>query len=185
MNRANLLLNRVLQLLGWPGVVAIGILMFSVAFYVNTAAPARQKLTSLQTRVASLHAQLPKQSATHAEIENPVKRIDAYYGSFPAVEELPTAIAETLSAARQHGLAVDQADYSYDAGRRDELTAFQMSFALKGPYPKIRAFLMALLRAQPAMALDDVSFRRDGIAVTEVEAKVRLTFYVTSLPWNR
>lgn len=178
-------IDRMLNTLGRPGVIAVGIGVFAVLFYLQTVAPARQKLNALQTRAAQLHAQLPKAAAPRAATEDTKARIDSYFGSFPAVEELPAAIALTLETAKAHSLAIDKADYSHEPSRKDDLTALQMSFTLKGPYPKLRNFLMDLLQTHPAMALDDVSFRRDDIASTEIEAKVRLTFFVTGVPWNR
>ena len=176
--------QRLLDVLGKCGVIAIGLIVFSVVFYVMTVAPARERLAAAQARAAVLHAQLPKSSTLRAEAENPLARIDAYYRSFPRVGELTVSIAHTLEAAKKHALVIDKADYRYEPVRKDELMAYQMSFTLKGSYPRVRGFLMALLRDNSALSLDDVSFRRDGIASAEIEARVRLTFYVTGVPWR-
>ena len=177
-------MQRLLHALGKCGVIAIGLMVFSVAFYVMTIAPARARLAAVQARAAALHAQLPKSSTPRAAAENPLARIDAYYRSFPRAEELTVSIAHALAAAKKHALVIDKADYRYEPVRKDELMAYQMSFTLKGSYPRVRRFLMALLQDNPALSLDDVSFRRDGIASAEIEARVRLTFYVTGVPWR-
>ena len=185
MDSGNGALGRALNKLGRAGVLAIGLGIFAGVFYVTNVAPARERLITLQARAAVLQGQLPKSATAHAVIADPLKRIDAYYGSFPGVDELAFSIADTLELAKKHALPIDQADYNAEVMGKDELMAYQMSFTLKGPYPKIRGFLLALLKNNPALALDDLSFKRDGIASTEIEAKVRLTFYVTSIPWNR
>jgi hypothetical protein len=177
-------LDRLLSTLGRTGVLAIGLAIFAAVIYGSHVAPARSQLAALQARAAQLHAQQPTSTAKTAA-ENPLARIDAYYGSFPGVDELAFAIADTLALAKQYNLAIDQAEYNTESARKDELMVYQMSFALKGPYPKIRGFLMTLLKNNPALSLDDVSLKRDGIASAEIEAKVRVTFYLTSLPWNR
>jgi hypothetical protein len=86
--------------------------------------------------------------------------------------------------AGRHGLNLEQADYQYRTGSDDELAAYEMSFSLKGPYPKVRDFLLEVLRLNPGAVIDSVSFRRESASSFGVEARLRLTFFVRSKPWE-
>jgi len=181
-------LHRITDRLGPTGVIALGLIVFAVSFYVATVSPLRSRLAETQAKANALLARLPTASKTVAVSTGPRnvgERIDAYYGSFPGIDELPSAISDTLDSAKAHSLSINQAEYRYEPGRKDELIAYRMGFTVKGPYARVRGFLVELLQNNPALSIDELNLRRDAIASPEIEAKVQLTFYVTTVPWNR
>lgn len=186
MNKLSASINRWLSLLGTAGVIALGLLVFAVLFHNMAVAPSRARLAEVKARIVQVQSRLPRPGVSaSAGPQDALARVDAYYGSFPGLDELAAAINDTLEVAKGHALVINQADYQYEPPRKGELTAYQMSFAVKGSYPRIRRFLMDLLNDHPEMALEQVTLRRDNVGSAELEARVQLTFYVTGLPWNR
>lgn len=80
--------------------------------------------------------------------------------------------------AGKAGIPLQQGDYSLVPDAEGEYSKLQISLPVKGTYPQIRAYLHALLEKLPALSLDEISFRRDSIKSTTVEARLRLTLYV-------
>ena len=54
-----------------------------------------------------------------------------------------------------------------------------MSLPLKGSYAAVWQFALQALRAMPFASLDELSFRREQIADPTLEARVRLTLYLS------
>lgn len=183
MNRLMYQLRWFASGLGRHGVIGVGLLVFSVAFYFSSLMPARIQLAGLKDRAASL--QLAGDAAGAVRKTNdPVSRIKAFYRTFPGAENLAPAINETYIIAGRHGLTVEQADYQYRIESDDDLAAYEMAFSVKGPYPKVRNFLLDVLRMHPGVAVDSLNFRRESATTYGVETKLRLIFFVRSRPWE-
>lgn len=185
MNDTLEFLRKTANRLGKPGVIAIGLIIFSTMFYANSLSPARKALSESRLKLERLQAKRTMPEDTRALIKsNPVLRVQNFYRSFPGTENLVPAVNATYSIAGKYGLNLEQAEYQYQFEKGDDLAAYEMSFSLKGPYPKIRNFLLEVLLMNPGLAIDSVSFRREAASSFGVEAKMRLTFFVRSRPWE-
>ena len=49
---------------------------------------------------------------------------------------------------------------------------------MRGTYVRLRGFVDETLARIPCAAIDDVDFKREGIAASEVEARLRFVFFV-------
>jgi len=86
---------------------------------------------------------------------------------------------KTLFAlAAKSGLTLRQGEYKSAYERNARLHTYQV----KGNYGAIWQFALGALRAIPFAALDEISFKRDAIGEANVEARLRLTFYLTERP---
>lgn len=86
---------------------------------------------------------------------------------------------KTLFAiATKNGLSLSQGDYSEVYDKRGKFYAYRVKLPVKGAYLPIRAFCEQVLLAIPFASLDDISFKRDGIAVPTLEARIGLTLYL-------
>ena len=54
MSAISSVLNRWLSLLGAPGVIGVGLLLFSLGLYDSSIAPAAQQLTAMQAKIVKL-----------------------------------------------------------------------------------------------------------------------------------
>ena len=101
----------------------------------------------------------------------------AFYASLGEAGYAEQQVATLFALATRHGLAWNQGDYqdAYDAGA--DVVAYHIELPIKGGDRAIWAFCAALMRAIPYAALDEISFKREQIGDTEVEAHLRLTLY--------
>jgi hypothetical protein len=81
--------------------------------------------------------------------------------------------------AGQAGLTLRQGEYKTAYDRNARLHTYQVTLPVKGNYGAIWQFALGALRAIPFAALDEISFKRDAIGEATVEARLRLTFYLT------
>lgn len=89
-------------------------------------------------------------------------------------ELLKTVFAEAATA----GLPLAQGDYSWVSEADGGYDKLQIVLPVKGTYQQVRAFAETLLAKLPSLALDEISFRRETVKSTGIEARLRLTLYL-------
>lgn len=83
-----------------------------------------------------------------------------------------------FSQAAATGIRLPQGDYSLIADTDGSYDKLQIVLPIKGTYQQTRSFASALLEKLPALALDEITFRRDNTKNPTVEALLRLTLYL-------
>jgi len=109
----------------------------------------------------------------------PVDNLDAFYGTLGQRRYAERQLKTLFGLAAQNGLTLSQGEYKSGFDRNARVHTYQVNLPVKGSYAAIWQFAMAALRAIPFAALDDISFRRDSIGDPAVEARLRLTFYLS------
>lgn len=172
-------LRRWLRLLGFPGVVALGLLAVCPAFYFSAVVPAQQRLDQARGNVVKLQARIARAAREPGvEQRTPSEQLSAFYRAFPAETETPQWLEKLIAAAESRGLKLDQGEYAATQDRVGKLVRFQMNLPVRGEYPQIRKFLAALPGEVPLTALEQVQFERQKIADPQVEARIKLALYL-------
>ena len=83
-----------------------------------------------------------------------------------------------FSEAKEAGIPLPQGDYSHISEVDGGYGKLQINLPVKGSYKQIRAFALGLLEKLPSLSLDEISFRRDNIKSSVVEARIRMTLYL-------
>lgn len=172
-------LRRGLRLLGFPGVVAIGLLAVCPAFYFSSLVPAQQRLDQARSNAVILQARMERAAREPvSERRTPTEQLAAFYRVFPMPEDTPEWLGKLIAAAESRGLKLEQGEYTATPDRVGKLVRFQMNLPVRGEYPQIRKFLAALPAEVPLVALEQVQFERQKIADPQVEAKIKLALYL-------
>ena len=87
-----------------------------------------------------------------------------------------------FAVAKNNGLTLNQAEYRSAFDQAGRFHTYQVVLPVRGSYGAIRAFCEELLLTIPFASLDELSFKRDAIANRTLEAKLRLTLYVSDVP---
>jgi hypothetical protein len=82
-----------------------------------------------------------------------------------------------LAAATHHGIELPRAEYQSSVDTPTRVARVQATFAIKAGYPRLRGFVEEVLRALPNASIDHISFKRDAVGLSEVEATVRLSLW--------
>lgn len=110
------------------------------------------------------------------------ENLTAFYQALGEKRHAEQYVKVLFGLAGKAGLTLSQGEYKLSYDKASRVTAYQVILPVKGGYQAIWQFALEALRALPFAALDDVGFRRDTIADTQVEARVRMTFYLKDAP---
>jgi len=166
-------LERLLQELGPWGIAAIGVLLFCLAFEAGALRPAEQELTTLRRDAERRSAAQPGRARPASSTADASRQ---FYELFPPLEQLPDELERLYGLARAAGVDLPRADYRLD-DRGGALAAYRVTLPLHGPYPRIRAFVGATLKAMPTAAIDALLLERKKANDAEIDAQLRMTLY--------
>lgn len=160
-----------LDRLGTPGMVGAGLLLFCLAFYLGSLAPARAELAALKSEAARLQAAAARSGGAVGDLATlrappPEARL--------SIGALPAFLKELDALAEKHGVTIDRA--SYALSRNEGQQRMEIDLPLKAGYPSLRAYLLEVLTLAAAPALDELSIKRQQAVDPVVEATVRLSF---------
>lgn len=110
--------------------------------------------------------------------------------AIPSAAETPALLFKLEGIARKSGLQIKRNDYRYvesappltTKGKsreiaRSRFVEVRISAPTAGSYGNVRGFIDEALRDIPALALDDVSLKRDAIGKGEVQAILRFSLF--------
>lgn len=105
-------------------------------------------------------------------------RLAAFESTLCDTDKINTLIGTVFEQALRHELVLAQAEYKLEHDKAGGFGSYQVTLPVRGPYPKLRAFADAALGEVRCAAIDDIDFKREGIAVAQVEARIRLVFFL-------
>lgn len=126
-------------------------------------------------RLAAMPAQVQARSAPVSANDNLLHFYEALGEKRYAEQQVKTLFG-LASKAR---LSLSQGEYKSAYERNARLHTYQVTLPVKGSYADVWQFGMMSLRAIPFASLDEISFKRDTIGETQVEARLRLTLYLS------
>ena len=160
-----------LDRLGKPGIVALGLLLFCLTFYLGNIAPARSELANLKHEATRLAA--AARPGGQSEAAGRPARLPPFTTATEALKEL-SALAE------QHGLNIERSTYLLS--EQDGQRRLEVNLPLKAGYASLRGYLRDVL-AQPAgPTLDELLLQRQKASDETIEASIRLSYYFAPSP---
>ena len=168
------LLQRFLRSLGAAGVLGIGLLVACGGFYFSGLKPLQKELREKRIAVERMRARTPYKPVSRA---GPAEDLARFYALFPPAASLTPEVERLHRLARRSGLELAQGEYRFEKTAAG-LSPYRVTLPVRGSYPQIRDFAAAILREMPAASLDALRFQRKRALDAELDAQVRLTFYV-------
>lgn len=174
---------RLLLLRANPVVLAAGVVVLVMAgafAWILNATWTLQRAQEAYDAQARQKAQAPG-AAAPAPAPEPVAAPDnlaAFYGALGERHGAEQQVRTLFALAAKSGLVLRQGEYKQGYDRNAHVYTYQVNLPVKGSYQAIWQFAMAALRAIPFASLDEISFHRDAIGDTTVEARLRLTLYL-------
>jgi hypothetical protein len=168
------------NLLGWPGIVALGLLVIAPIFYFSAILPMQIRLDTAQHNYASVQNQLLIASKADRPIggNTPREQLVEFYKFFPDEKNAPEWLGKLDEAAEKSGLSLIDGEYKVTQDKVGKLIRLRVAFPVQGKYPQIREFLTSLPAHVPPMALENVQFERNNTVDSNVEAKIKMVLYL-------
>ncbi|ELX13323.1 hypothetical protein Jab_1c19460 [Janthinobacterium sp. HH01] len=167
--RARLLLVR----LGAPACVALALCLAGAAAWgwllPQRAAQARLMAQPLPTPTSLVTAP-PPPSAN--------QNLAGFYEVLGENRYAEQQVKVLFDLAAKNNLTLSLGEYKAGYDKASRVSTYQIILPVKGPYQSIWQFAMQGLREMPFASLDDIGFRRESIAESTVEARLRFTLYL-------
>lgn len=168
-----------LRTLGWPGWVGIGLVVSSVVFYAWVIIPSSARLEQVRQETGAASEALKRMAQQGIAGGNDQEsRLAVFYNFFPARATAPDWLAKIYAAAAEQSIRLEQGEYKLLGSGGDRLIGYQINLPINGSDRQIRNFVAEALNRVPVAALEDISFQRQTIGGSAVEAKVRLVLYL-------
>lgn len=181
----SLILRETLQRLGLPGLAGIAVFAASIVFGLASVLPAREDLDQAReaaTRSLARNAATDPASAAAPAAppapRTPAEQLDRFYAALPEQQAATEALKSIYQAAGKTGIGLQRGEYRLVTENGSTLARYQVIMPLRGDYAQIRSFLREALARVPHMGLEEVSFERQSIAQSQIEARVRFTVYL-------
>jgi hypothetical protein len=169
---------RMLPLLGWPGILAISLLMMCIPFYFSTISPLLTNLDALKIELTTTRDHSLNQPADDHLLDTPAEQLAEFYKFFPAEKSSPNWLGQMVELANKKGLALNHGEYAVTRDTVGQLRRIRITLPVEGTYPQIRQYLAELIGVVPSMSLENVQFERKDISDTELQAKIKLVLYL-------
>jgi Tfp pilus assembly protein PilO len=165
--------------LGPMGLVGLALLVSAAALWMVVIRPGEQGLQRLTQKAQTRQAQLITLNQVGRVIElSPEEKIDVFYKKFPAVTQVPDLLGQIYAAAEKSGLTLETGEYALLQTETDRLARYRVALPVKGGFPQIIAFMDAVLKDLPAIALESANFKREKVDDAAVDAKLVFIVYV-------
>ena len=166
-----------LRQLGWQGWLGSLLVLLAGSAIVLFAYPQWQHAQVLQHDIAQLQLEMPKRQEQWVD-RSPQASLNTFYGFLPAENSANQVLSVILSQATEHGITPQKAEYKLMRDPDAQFSRYQVILPVQGEYVAIRKFVIGVLNALPAAALNDISFKRVEDGGQAVEASIRSTVFL-------
>jgi len=165
--------------LGTAGKTGIGLLAFSVVFFIAAVLPRQEESSELMDKAQAMQVRMRTEpvSAPDRKPEGD-EALQIFYAFFPRIDSSPLWIKELVQVAEQREVQISGSEYRMVREKDWKLARYEIILPVRGRYPQLRAFIADALRAVPAMALVDVAFKRENVGSELLEARLRFSLYL-------
>ena len=163
---------------GWIGVLSLLAALLLLQFELR---PAQQRLAILAAGTVAAQQRLA-QPATSAGALTPTQQLNAFYAAFPQRAKVPDVLASMYEIAKTQKLDLDVGEYTLTKEQGARLDTLRIALPVKGSYVQLRQFTAEVLLAQPALALERVSIRREKVFEAAVTGRLVFLLFVEHAP---
>jgi len=139
------------------------------------------ELAAKRAVLAEIQMRLADSRVVSAPMALPAAESALHYEAFREMltdeKEVLPRIKAVLDLAVAHRLISTRAEYVRSVNANAQAETLQMTLPVKGRYIDLRRWIEDILRRYANVAVNELAFKRDEVAVNQVEAKVRLTIW--------
>jgi hypothetical protein len=163
--------------------ILAGSIVFTIAAVAGIAwlASARLDLQE-ELELARRQAAIPAPPPPPAPPPSADQNLAHFYGALGQRQGVERRLKTLFALAEKNGLVLRQGEYRSNYDRTAKVHTYQINLPVTGRYGAIWQFAFDALRALPHASLDDIAFRRDAIGDEHVEARLRMTLYLSAAP---
>ena len=177
MARATWSAKRWLINLRWPGLVGLGLLLFTAGLMTFAVQATQRRIHALDQEATSLSARVGTRGAVSVPVTGR-SQLSNFYAFFPQTQNVPELLGRMNRAATQHAIVLEKGEYKFSREADFRLARYQVTLPVSGDYAKVRGFVNDVLAAVPSAALDELTLKRDAIDKSDLDSHVRFTLFL-------
>lgn len=157
---------------------AVGVaFVFAVIFFLVAVLPAQKERDRArrlyQQEERDQELEMRRQAASQAAGDRLALPI------MPSGRTLPQWLSRMFAIARELNVVLDIGEYRYSHGKDEPFGRYQIEVPMNADYPTLRVFLAKVMNEMPFIALDDLSISRGEVSGAVVEARVKMTLFLS------
>lgn len=172
-----LLARRLYARLTWSGVLGLGLIALSLLIWFSWVGPQGVALQNLERENATLKLRIAQIAKAGIPEQGSQSELERFYRFFSATP-VTTWLEKLYAAAAVEKLQLDQGEYRLVNDKSAKLLRYQITLPVTGTYVQIRQFIERALNDVPVAALDDINFKRENIAATQLQARIKFTLFL-------
>lgn len=174
-------LRRWLVLLRWQGLSGLALIAAAAAVYFAAIEPSKAQIRRLQNEALSVRA-FSRSSADAANAVAPSHEawLGQFYGLLPVQASAPDWLRVMFSAARAQSLGLEQGEYKLTLDKNGRLLTYEIGLPVRGSYLQVRKFVADVLEKIPAIALDEITIKREAIGDSRIDVSIRFTLFLNA-----
>jgi hypothetical protein len=122
---------------------------------------------------------MPATGALKLPPESANQNLELFYATLGEQRYAEQQVKTLFALAGKANLSLSQGEYKSGYDRNGQLHTYQVTLPVKGTYGQVWSFGLMALRSIPYASLDELSFKRENIGDAQVEARLRLTMYLS------
>lgn len=107
------------------------------------------------------------------------ENLELFYATLGEKRYVEQQVKTLFALAGKANLSLSQGEYKSAYERNGRLHTYQVTLPVKGTYGQVWSFGLMALRSIPYASLDELNFKRENIGDAQVEARMRLTLYLS------
>jgi Tfp pilus assembly protein PilO len=163
--------------LGWPGMAGVALIVGAAAFYLFGVQPMRQRAADAAAEVKALSERLGSRAPLAGRMTHR-GQLTNFYAFFPPGSRLPQLLGQVQHAAQKNSLRLEKGEYRLLQERGFGLARYQITLPLHGSYAQVRSFVNDVLDDMPAVALEELTLKREAVGNPELDARVRFSLFL-------
>lgn len=166
-----------LRQLGWQGVLGGMLVLVAILLVFFLAYPQWQRLQVLRQDIVQLRTDMPKRQGQWID-RSPQASLNAFYDFLPAEHKTNDVLSVIFAQASEYAIEPQKTEYRLTRSSDARFSRYQITLPVRGDYVAIRKFVIGVLNALPAAALNEISFKRVDAGDQTVEASIRWTVFL-------
>lgn len=174
LNHLGLNLQVALRRHGWLPIGALTLLAGALILHFVLTPSLKAQTAVISTTLTTLRT-TPVPEPTNSLLK---KRHAAFIARLAARDDRGDIIKTIFAQGKETGLKLSNGEYQFNCEASGSYCTLRLTLPVKGSYPQVRNFARDILEKIPSAAIEEISFRRDGIKMATVDAQIKFAIYM-------
>lgn len=181
MRVPSLILHEAVLRLGRVGMAAVLVAVLALAVALAVVLPQWQMVRELRASEADASVQVKRLERGELKVQaKPEQQVlDDLRQQLPGQPQASELIERLYHLASAEHISLARGEYALGIDPKTQLARYQIVLPVRGSYPQIRGFLKGLLKQLPTLVLEDLELQRKRIGDSELNARLRMTLYLS------